>query len=79
MCVCVCVCVRVCVCVYMGSLSFLQRIFPTQGLNPGLMHCWQILYKLSHKGSVYTYTHILSSEDFLEYEFSKRNIRKAST
>ena len=35
----------------MGSLSFLQGIFPTQGLNPGLLHCGQILYQLSHKGS----------------------------
>ena len=26
-----------------GSLSFLQRIFPTQGLNPGLSHCAWIL------------------------------------
>ena len=35
----------------MGSLSLLQRIFPTQGSNPGLPHCRQILYQLSHKGS----------------------------
>ena len=34
-----------------GSLSLLQQIFPTQGSNPGLLHCRQILYKLSHKGS----------------------------
>ena len=34
-----------------GSLSLLQGIFPTQGLNPGLVHCGQILYQLSHKGS----------------------------
>ena len=26
-----------------GSLSFLQEIFPTQGSNPGLVHCRQIL------------------------------------
>ena len=26
-------------------------IFPTQGLNPSLLHCWQILYHLSHQGS----------------------------
>ena len=32
-----------------GSLSLLQRIFPTQGLNPGLPHCRRILYQLSHK------------------------------
>ena len=35
----------------MGSLSLLQGIFPTQGSNPGLAHCRQILYQLSHKGS----------------------------
>jgi len=34
-----------------GSLSLLQGIFPTQGLNPSLPHCRQILYQLSHKGS----------------------------
>ena len=34
-----------------GSLSLLQGIFPTQGLNPGLPQCRQILYQLSHKGS----------------------------
>ena len=34
-----------------GSHSFLQGIFPTQRLNPGLLHCRQILYQLSHQGS----------------------------
>ena len=34
-----------------GSLSLLQGIFPTQGLNPGLPHGRWILYQLSHKGS----------------------------
>ena len=33
------------------SLFLLQGIFPTQGLNPGLLPCRQILYQLSHKGS----------------------------
>ena len=32
-----------------GSLSLLQGIFPIQGLNPGLLHCRQILYQLSHQ------------------------------
>ena len=32
-------------------LSFLQGIFPTQGSNPGLLHCRWILYQLSQKGS----------------------------
>ena len=34
-----------------GNLSLLQGIFPTQGSNPGLPHCRQILYHQSHKGS----------------------------
>ena len=34
-----------------GSLSPLQRIFPTQGSNPGLPNCRWILFQLSHKGS----------------------------
>ena len=34
-----------------GSRSLLQGIFPTQGLNPGLLHCRWILYQLSHQGS----------------------------
>ena len=34
-----------------GSLSLLQGIFPTLGLNPGLLHCRWILYQLSHQGS----------------------------
>ena len=35
----------------MGSFSLLLGISPTQGSNPGLPHCRQILYQLSHKGS----------------------------
>ena len=34
-----------------GNLSLLQGIFPTKGLNPGRLHCRQILYQLSHQGS----------------------------
>ena len=34
-----------------GWLSLLQGIFQTQELNPGLPHCRQILYQMSHKGS----------------------------
>ena len=33
------------------SHSLLQGIFPTQGLNLGLLHCRQILYHLSYQGS----------------------------
>ena len=33
------------------SLPLLQGIVPTQGSNPGFLHCRRILYQLSHKGS----------------------------
>ena len=47
-----------------GSLPLLQGIFLTQGLNPGLPHCRQILYQLSHKGN----TRILQ---WVTYPFSR--------
>ena len=31
------------------NLSLLQGIFPTQGSNPGLLHCGRILYQLNTK------------------------------
>ena len=34
-----------------GNLSLLQEIFPIQWSDPGLPHCRQILYQLSHPGS----------------------------
>ena len=34
-----------------GCHALLQGIFPTQGSNPGLPHCRQILYRLSYQGS----------------------------
>ena len=37
----------------MGCYDLLQGIFPTQGSNPGLPHCRQILYHLSHQGSLF--------------------------
>ena len=33
-----------------GFHALLQGIFPNQGSNPGLLHCGQILYHLSHQG-----------------------------
>ena len=49
-----------------GSLSLLQGILPTQGLNPGLLHCRRIPYQLSHKGS----PRIL---EWVAYPFSSRS------
>ena len=50
------------------SLSVLQGIFPTQGLNPDLPHCKWILYQLSHKRS----PRIL---EWIAYPFSSRSFR----
>ena len=33
-----------------GCHFLLQDIFLTQGLNPGLLHCRQTLYRLNHQG-----------------------------
>ena len=38
-----------------GSLSLLQRIFPTQELNRGLLYCRQILYQLSYQRTYMLY------------------------
>ena len=36
-----------------GCHALLQEIFPTQGSNPSLLHCRQILYQLNCQGSPY--------------------------
>ena len=46
-----------------GCHFLLQEVFPTQGLNPGLPHCRQTLYHLSHQGSPSLYC-ILSIRHF---------------
>ena len=51
-----------------GSLSLLQGIFSSLGLNPGLPHSRWILYQLSHKGS----TRIL---EWVTYPFSSGSFR----
>ena len=52
-----------------GCHFFFQGIFPTQGSKPGLPHCRQILYPLSHQGSQahdkQTSSHTLSFSDAL--------------
>ena len=40
--------------------TLLQGIFSTQGLNPGLPHCRQILYRLSPQGSPFLRGAIMS-------------------
>ena len=40
-----------------GCHTLLRGIFPTQGSNPGLQHCRQTLYRLSHQGSLFLEQH----------------------
>ena len=61
-----------------GSHSLLHRIFPTQGLNSGLLPCRQILYHLSHQGSPYsvlTSAHFPRINETHQCEFLQRKLR----
>ena len=49
-----------------GCHFLLQRIFLTQGSNPGLPHCRQMLYHLSHKG--------LSNANESTSDFNSQNV-----
>ena len=58
---------------------FLQGIFPTQGSNPGVLHCRQTLYHMSHQGSpqMTVRTHNPAGEGgFLRDNYSVRESRK---
>ena len=52
----------------MGCHSLLQEIFPTQGSNPGLLHCRWMLYCLSHHGSPIS-DQLCANENFSEILF----------
>ena len=43
--------------------SLLQRIFPTQGSNPGLLHCRQILLSLSYREDHEVYCEAVKRDD----------------
>ena len=52
-----------------GCHSLLQGIFPTQGSNPGLLHCSWILYHLSHQGSILIWNILLITQDIRIFKF----------
>ena len=58
----------------MGSCSLLQGIFPTQGSNPGLPHCRQILSQLSHQYAEYIMWNAGLDESQAGIKISRRNI-----
>ena len=53
---------------WVGALSLLQWIFPTQELNWGLLHCRQTLYQLNYQGNT---NNILSEK---ELHFQKKKL-----
>ena len=62
-----------------GSFSLLWGIFPTQGSNPGLLHCRWLLYQLSHKGSPWLQTERLNNnKQFVKMRDSlKRSFKRS--
>ena len=52
-----------------GCHVLLQGIIPTQGSNPGLPHCRQILHHLSNQGSPWTL-------EWVAYTFSRGSSRR---
>ena len=50
-----------------GCHFLLQRIFPTQGSNPGLLHCRQTLYHLSQQGRLPYHCLISSHQKYHVY------------
>ena len=69
-----------------GCYSLFQGIFPTWGLNPGLLHQRQILYHLSHQGSPtyciaqgIIFNILLESHNGKEYEKKKEKKERAKS
>ena len=49
-----------------GSHSLLQGLSPNQGSNPAFLHCRQILYHLSHQGSIKYIINIPNSANIVD-------------
>ena len=58
----------------MDSLSLLQRIFPTQKSNQGLLHCRWILYQLSYQGRSLVFPILLFSSISLHWSLRKASL-----
>ena len=59
----------------MGCHFLLQRIFPTQGSNLGLLHCRQTLYHLRHQGSLILCEYLLIPAINLLHHLRPRELR----
>ena len=61
-----------------GSLSLFQGIFPIQGLNPGLLHCRQILYCLNHQRPTGFHFILYSQGAILAKRITEEQLQKGS-
>ena len=59
-----------------GCHPLLQRIFPTQGLNLGLLQYKWILYRLSHQGSPDNKQYVITSNQLASKLFTGDMFRK---
>ena len=59
-----------------GCHALLQGNFPTQGSNPGVLHCRWILYHLSHQGSPKEYICMANLRSHIFYNLSKGRKRR---
>ena len=66
-----------------GSVSLLQGIFPTQGSNPGVSHCRQILYQPSHQGNLLyiqeTWKNVATKKVYTNVHSSVTQVAKSRT
>ena len=62
-----------------GSHSLLQGIFLTQRLNPDLLYCRQILYRLNHQGSPCLFLGLLIQIKFFHMIFFIAGVAKSQT
>ena len=56
-----------------GWHALFQGIFPTQGSNPGILHCRWILYHLSHQGSPVVYVYLKTVRLFSQVALVVKN------
>ena len=52
-----------------GCHALLQGIFPTRGLNPGLLHCTRILYPLNHLGNPFWYSYTIWHDHYDKFNY----------
>ena len=60
-----------------GNLSLLQGIFPTHESNPGLPHCRQALYQLTHKGSPKAFSSVQLSHSVMSNSLQPHRLQHA--